>query len=130
MKWHKGSVQKLINMFKEFGTIDRNVGSGRPVTVTTAENEEIVEQLICSQDDFPRTHKSLREIEKITGNQKDFSQKYGKEKLIQANQNTKNERRKDEPRDLVAERFSHKRSIEKCVFEDENDFTLEVPINP
>ena len=67
MKWHKGSVQKLINRFREFGTIYRKVGSGRPVTVTTAENEEIVEQLICSQDDFPGTHKSLREIEKLTG---------------------------------------------------------------
>ena len=30
----------------------------------------------------------------------------------------------------MAERFSHKRSIEKCVFQDENDFTLEVSFNP
>ena len=66
-KWHKGSVQKLINRFKEHGTMDRKVGSGRPVTVTTAENEQIIEQLICSQDDSPGTHKSPREIEKITG---------------------------------------------------------------
>ena len=29
-KWYKGSVQRLINQFKENGTMKRRPGSGRP----------------------------------------------------------------------------------------------------
>ena len=29
----------------------------------------------------------------------------------------------------LADRFSNKRSVEKCVWQGENDFTLEVPLN-
>jgi len=59
--WHKWSVQRLIN--KE-GTMERKKGLGRPRSVTTKENEEIVEQLIYSQKDAPRTHMSPRESRK------------------------------------------------------------------
>ena len=61
-KWYKGSVQRLINQFKENGTMKRRPGSGRPRSAFTSENEEIVEQLICSQEESPGTHMSPREI--------------------------------------------------------------------
>ena len=66
-KWYKGSVQRLINQFKENGTMKRRPGSGRPRYAITPEREEIAEQLICSQDESPETHMSPREIERHTG---------------------------------------------------------------
>ena len=65
-KWYKASVQRLINQFKENGTTQRRPGSGRPRSAITPENEEIVEQLICSQEESPGTHMSPREIERRT----------------------------------------------------------------
>eukprot|EP00111_Clytia_hemisphaerica_P021584 TCONS_00063476-protein len=66
-KWHKTSVQNLINRFKVFGSMDRRPGSGRPRTVTTPDNEALVNELICSQEEKQGTHLSPREIEKHTG---------------------------------------------------------------
>ena len=53
--------------FKKNGSMDRRPGSGRPQTVATADNEKIVEYLICSQEESPGSHMSPREIEKHTG---------------------------------------------------------------
>ena len=47
--------------------MDRQPGSGRPVTVTAEENEELVGDLIDSQEENPGTHLSPREIEKVNG---------------------------------------------------------------
>ena len=47
--------------------MDRRPGSGSLRTAKTAENEEIVEDLICSQEESPGSHMSPREIEKHTG---------------------------------------------------------------
>ena len=62
--WNSVSVQRLLKRFKEYGTMERRPGSGRPRTVATPENEALVEQLICSQEDKPGTYLSPREIEK------------------------------------------------------------------
>ena len=135
-KWYKGSVQKLLNKFKERGTMDRKPGSGRPITVTTPENEQIVEELICSQEEAPGTHKSPREIEKITGIKRTSVRRmvkrngwkqYKRIKTPRMSEGTK--QRRTERAGALAERFSSKRSIEKIVFQDEKDFTLDVPIN-
>eukprot|EP00111_Clytia_hemisphaerica_P015309 TCONS_00045177-protein len=129
-KWYKSSVQNLINRFKKSGTMDRKPGSGRPITVTTAENEEIVEQLICSQEESPG------EIEKITGIKRSSVRRtvkrngwkqYKRIKTPRVTEGTK--KRRTERSGALAERFSHKRSVEKCVFQDEKDFTLDVLIN-
>ena len=45
----------------------RKTVSGQPITVTTDENPELVEELICSQEEFPGTHKSPREIARNVG---------------------------------------------------------------
>ena len=65
-KWYKGSVQRLINQFKENGTMKSRPVSGRPRSAITPENEGIVEQLICSQEESPEFHMSPREIERHT----------------------------------------------------------------
>ena len=36
--------------------------SRRKATATTYDNEELVEELICSQEEHPATHYSIREI--------------------------------------------------------------------
>jgi len=40
----------------------RRPDSGRPRTITTEENEDLVEDLICSQEDTPGSHLSSREL--------------------------------------------------------------------
>ena len=42
-------------------------GSGRPRTARTATNTEIVDNMICCQDDKPGTSKRPREIARETG---------------------------------------------------------------
>ena len=49
------------------GTTERKPGSGRPKSARTRQNIERVSELICSQEDNPRSHKRPREIERETG---------------------------------------------------------------
>ena len=65
-RWVLSSVQRLVKKFKITGTMERKRSSGRPVTATTKENEDLVEVLICSQEE-PGTHKSPREIAPMIG---------------------------------------------------------------
>ena len=44
-KWVLSFVQRLLKRFKEDGSMKRRTGSGRPITVTTDENTELVEKL-------------------------------------------------------------------------------------
>ena len=39
-----------------------NIGSGKKATEATLENEELAEELICSQEDRPGTHYSIKEF--------------------------------------------------------------------
>ena len=41
-EWVLSSVQRLLKRFKEDGSMKRRTGSGRPITVTTTENSELV----------------------------------------------------------------------------------------
>ena len=61
-KWALSSIQRLVKKIKETGTIERRPGSGRPITATTEENGDLVEEMICSQDDAPGTYHLLHEI--------------------------------------------------------------------
>ena len=56
------AIHNLIKKIKETGSTDRKKGSGRPVTATTEENGDLVEELICSQEEHPGTHSSARKI--------------------------------------------------------------------
>ena len=49
--WYYSSVKQLFQHYKETKTMDRKKLSGRPVTVVTKENQELVEELICSQEE-------------------------------------------------------------------------------
>ena len=59
-------MKRLIQKYKETGTMERKTGSGRPITVCTEENMDLVEELICSQEE-PHTHLAPRKISEQTG---------------------------------------------------------------
>ena len=56
------AVHNLIKQIKETGSTERRKGSNRPITATTEENTSVVEELVCSQEDEPGTHNSIRQI--------------------------------------------------------------------
>ena len=60
--WDRVSVRRLIKRFELNGTIDRQKGSGRPITTTTEENVKKVEELICSKEEQEGTHDAPRAI--------------------------------------------------------------------
>ena len=54
--WVLSSVKRLVRKIKETGSIEK--GSGRPVTVCTEENEEYVDEEICSRISPRNAHES------------------------------------------------------------------------
>ena len=136
--WNKVSVQRLLNRFKENGSMDRRSGSGRPRTATTAENEEIVEDLICSQEESPGSHMSPREIEKHTGISRSSVRRTVERKRLKQFKRLKTQRMGEGTRQIRTERASalverigtNSRNIERFVWQDEKAFVLEVPLNP
>ena len=59
--WNKWSVKRLVKRLDKYGTMDRRLGSGRPITASTDENQEEVDDLICSQEE-PGTHTHILEL--------------------------------------------------------------------
>ena len=136
-KWHYSSVKRIIKQYKETGTMDRKKGSGRPVTVSTEENQELVEDLICSQEEQPHSHQAPRKIEETTGISRTSVRRIVKSKKIspfkrvktpQMNGGTR-KRRADRAGALADRYAQNKRMIEKTVWQDEKDFPLHVPVN-
>ena len=117
--------------------MDRQKGSGRPVSATTLENQEAVEELICSQEDQPGTHLSPREIAEELNvshtsvrrmvKQKNISQ-FKRVKTPQMNEGTRT-RRVERAASLLEKFKNNPRMIERAVFQDESDFPLEIPLN-
>ena len=117
--------------------MNRRKGSGRPRSARTEENERLVEEMICSQEDEPGTHvtprniaiqleishSSVRRIVKDKG----YSQ-FKRLKTPQMNESTR-KRRVDRAAGLVQKFKSNPRMIERAVFQDESDFPLQVPLN-
>jgi len=56
-------------------------GSGRPRTARTATNTEIVDNMICCQDDKPGTSKRPREIARETGIPRSWVRRIAKKDL-------------------------------------------------
>ena len=118
--------------------MDRRPGSGRPRTATTRENEEIVLDLICSREESPGSYMSPTEIEKHTGISRLFVRRMVKRKGLKQFKRLKTQRMSEGTRerrtkiaDALAERIgTNSRNIGRCVWQDEKDFTLEVPLNP
>jgi len=61
-RWSVASISRLIKKTDNCGWTERKSGSGRPRSVRTADNVSMIQDMICSQDDAPCSHKSPREI--------------------------------------------------------------------
>jgi len=66
-EWKLGGVKGMLKKIRATGTIDRQQGSGRPRSARTDKNVEKVEDLVLSQEDKPKTHRSTRQIARETG---------------------------------------------------------------
>src|ERR1051325_3091333 len=65
--WLFTSLNRLICKIDSAGSVERTSGSGRPRVIRSQANIDLVQELICSQDDQPGTSKSPSEIERMTG---------------------------------------------------------------
>ena len=65
-KWCYSSIKRILQKFRETGSMKRKHGSGRPTTVSTEENMDLIEELICSQEE-PHSHLAPRKIAEKTG---------------------------------------------------------------
>ncbi|XP_066927411.1 uncharacterized protein [Clytia hemisphaerica] len=117
--------------------MDRRPGSGRPITATTEENGDLVEEMICSQEEVPGTHISPQEIAPMIGISRSSVKRLVKRRGYKQFKRMKTPRmsevtrqRRTERSGRLADRFERNpRLIEKCAFQDEKDFSLEVPLN-
>ena len=64
--WTYTSVKRVLKRFKDSGTINRKEGSGRPRSVTTEENNDLIKELICPQEKAPDTRLEPHKIAKQT----------------------------------------------------------------
>ena len=130
------SVHRLLRRFEKDGSMDRRPGSGGPVTVTAEENEELVGDLICSQEKNPGTHLSPRKIEKVTDISQMSVRRMVKRRGLKQFKRVKaprmsssTQQRPTERAEALAKIFWKKRSIERCVKQDEKGFTVDVLFN-
>jgi len=65
--WKLRALNKLLSKLKDPGTTDRRPGSGRPRSARTASNINTVNDLVLSQEDAPRSHRTTRQIRRETG---------------------------------------------------------------
>ena len=101
------------------------------------ENAELVEELICSQEDFPGIHKSPREIAINVDISRISVRRLVKRRKINQFKRMKTPHMNNGTRDRRAIRLGNlaecfdrnPRLVEKCSCQDEEDFTLEVPTN-
>jgi len=65
--WNRTGLDYVLKKLRQTGTVERKVGSGRRRSSRTMQNIYVVEDLIISQEDKPRTHQSIRQISRETG---------------------------------------------------------------
>jgi DNA-binding Lrp family transcriptional regulator len=68
-QWSLGGLQKLIRKIDDTGKVDRRSapGSGRPRTARLADKVNEVDDLVLSQENAPKTHRTQRQISRETG---------------------------------------------------------------
>lgn len=135
--WTRSGLDHLLRRIDARGSADRAVGSGRPRSARTSANITKVEELVCSQEGAPGTHKSPREIEQMTGiprssvrriMKKDLTLKSYK-RIVGQKMNADCRVRRLERCQELLRRFPSERSVQKIWFTDEKTFTVATPVN-
>ena len=134
-KWSHVSVNAVIKKIKNNESIERKKGSGRPRTVNTQENVDLVKELACSQDDSPGTHLSQRQISDrlnlsrhgVRNCMKSLKIKPFKRIRTSRKPPSVRQKRKTRARRLL-DKFTAA-EVHNIVFTDEKNFTLEIPLN-
>ena len=125
-------IHPKIKKFRETSSTDRGHGSGRPRTVSTVENMNLIEELVCSWKYRPHTHLVARKIAEQTGISRSSIWRIVKKKNLKQFKHLKtpqtsegNRNRRETCASSLRERFeSNIRMIEKTVWQDEKDFNL------
>ena len=134
--WKLRGLNYLLKRLRETGTTDRLPGSGRPRTSRTAENIDAVNDLVLSQDDAPRTHKTTRQIarELVISRRsvgriihEDLQLKCLKKRRAQELTAMNCETRLDRSRQLLRKYPSY--AVDFIFFTDEKVFTVGPPVN-
>ena len=115
----------------------REEGSGRPRSVTAEENTDLIEELSCSQEEAPHTLLEPRKIVKQTGISRSSIRRMIKRRNLRQFKRVKTHEINDGCRNrkyaralTLTEKFENNtRMIEKTVWQDEKDFTLDIPVN-
>ena len=134
--WSAGGLDKLLRKIDETQSVERKAGSGRPRTARTEENIEIVEELICSREDEPKSHKTPREIARETGISHSSVRRIAKFDLnltpfkrVKGQKLSAKDEEKRKKRAAKLLRIVLKRSLKKTFFTDEKIFTVDTPRN-
>ena len=129
------AVHNLIKQIKETGLTERCKGSSRPVTTTTEENASIFEELVCLQEDEPGTHNSIRQIAPQILISKSSVHCLVKKKNLHCYKHLKTpqmnsacHKRRAKRAGKLLQCFSI-HSLPRLVFQDEKNFSLQVPTN-
>lgn len=133
--WTRNSINRIIKRIEMTGTSDRKQGGGRHATVCTQQNTDYVEEMIQSQEEEPGTHLSQRQIAKNLRVSRQSVQRMAKNLQLKAFKRIKVSRRDGNVKQkrktrcrLLNDRFTNK-DVERIVFSDEKDFTLEIAKN-
>jgi len=65
--WNVGSVYKLLQKLLVTGTVDHRPDSGRRRSARTADNIDLVDELVLSQEDKPQSRRTVGKISRETG---------------------------------------------------------------
>lgn len=65
--WTRRGLDYLLAKIDRNASVDRATGSGRPRTARTTGNIAVVEDMVLSQENAPRTHRTVRQIARETG---------------------------------------------------------------
>ena len=65
--WDYSSVKCLLKKFGEAGSMDIRHGSWWPRTVSTEGNMDLIEELVCTQEERPHIHLAPRKTAEQTG---------------------------------------------------------------
>ena len=135
--WKRSGVEGIIRGVDKSGSHARKNGSGRPKTMRTEENTDIVKQLICSQEAEPGTHRTPREISKETGIHYSSVRRIIKHDLklnvfkrMEVHELSENDcHRRFERAQLLLDKYPLERHVNRIWFSDEKMFSVASPIN-